>query len=229
MIDAEASTDQLVEAILAKGQDAPQAMSILYHRLHSTVNGTVRQYVRDIHLAEDISQEVWLKVAQKVGLYQPGTQFVAWLKAIAKNTALDHLRKMGRAPEEVLHPDYLQLDRPQPDLDMEEQAESRQLAVAVSEQMSKLKPSQRDCLQLRFFHGRSSGDTALIMGKTEVAVRALTLRSLRRLREILPKGQSSAEMIEALLTIAAGKGRVVGVRVQTTYERAPSHGHVPTR
>lgn len=223
MIDVEASTDQLVAAVLAKGEDAPQAMSLLYYRLHSTVHSTIRQYVRDTHLAEDISQEVWLKVAQKVAQYQPGTQFVAWLRIIAKNTALDHLRKQGRAPNEVLHADYLQLDRPRPGLTVDQQAESRQLARAVSEQMNKLKPSQRDCLQLRFFHGHTSADTALIMGKTEEAVRALTLRSLRRLKEVLPDGKSSAELVEALLTIAAGRGRVVGVRVQTTNERAPRH------
>ncbi|MGW0033061.1 RNA polymerase sigma factor [Streptomyces sp. NPDC003314] len=227
MIDAESSTDQLVEAVVAKGDNAPQAMSLLYHRLHPVVHSTIRKYVRDPHTAEDLSQEVWLKVAQRIGQYQAGTQFVAWLKTIARNTTLDHLRKQGRTPDEVLHADHLQLDRPRPDLEVDQQAESRQLALAVAQQIRQLRPSQRDCLWLRFYYGRSSGDTALIMGKTEVAVRALTLRSLRRLKEVLPRGESSAELIEALLTIAAGKGRVVGVRVQTYERAAPSH--VPTR
>nr|WP_240982075.1 MULTISPECIES: sigma-70 family RNA polymerase sigma factor [unclassified Streptomyces] len=198
-------------------------MNALYSRLQSTVHYCVLQIVRDPHQAEDLAQEAWLKALQHIDSYRPGTNFVAWIKAIAKNTARDHLRKESRRPAEVLHADHLQLDRPRPGLSVDEQVESRQLAAAVATQMNRLKPDQHTCLQLRFLYGHSPADTALIMGRTEGAIRALTVRSLRRLARVLPDGDSAAELVEELLSIAAGRGRVVGVRITTTQERASTH------
>ncbi|MEE1764444.1 RNA polymerase sigma factor [Streptomyces sp. SP18BB07] len=223
MTDTE-TVDQLIARAAAGGADAPAAMSAFYARLNGTVFGWVRQYVRDPHTAEDLAQEVWLKVAQKVGTYRPGTNLMAWLMTITRNTAIDHLRAVQRRPTEVLHADHTQLDRPRPGLTPHQHAERRQLAEAVAAHMGKLKPDQRRCLRLRFFDGCTPADTAHIMGKTEGAVRTLTLRSLRRLAQVLPEGDSSAALVEELLTIAVGRGNVVGVRVETR-ERAQ---HVST-
>jgi RNA polymerase sigma-70 factor (ECF subfamily) len=224
--DSPATIDQLIASVAAGGPDAPEAMSALYFRLHGIVHNWVRQYVRDPHISEDLAQEVWLKVAQNVGRYRPGTNLMGWLMTITRNTAVDHLRKEQRRPTEVLQADHLQLDRPRPGLSVHQQTERRQLAEAIALRMNELKPDQRTCLRLRFFDGCSVADTAQIMGKTEGAVRTLTVRSLRRLAQVLPEGDSSAELVEELLTIAVGRGRVVGVRVQATQERAP---HVSTR
>ncbi|MFJ4880094.1 RNA polymerase sigma factor [Streptomyces sp. NPDC088745] len=226
MRDTAASIDQLIARAAAGGTDAPAAMSELYTRLHSTVHNWVRQYVRDPHISEDLAQEVWIKVAQNVGRYRPGTNLMGWLMTITRNTAVDHLRKEQRRPTEVLEADHLQLDRPRPGLSVAQQVERRQLAEAIAAQMNALKPDQRTCLRLRFFDGCSPTHTAQIMGKTEAAVRALQSRSLRRLAKILPQGNCSADLVEELLTIAVGRGNVVGVRVQATQERAP---HVATR
>lgn len=211
--------DQLIARAAAGGPDAPEAMSEFYGRLNGTVYNWVRGYVRDAHLAEDLAQEIWIKVAQNVGRYRPGTNLMGWLMTITRNTVIDHMRTMQRRPTEVLHADHLQLDRPRPGLSVEQQAERRQLAEAIAAQMKKLKPEQRRCLTLRFFDGCSPAQTAQIMGKTEGAVRTLTVRSLRRLAQVLPKGDSSTDLVEELLSIAVGRN-VVGVRVQTT-QKAP--------
>lgn len=228
MTDTAATTDQLIARVAAGGPDAPPAMSELYTRLHTTVHNWIRQYVRDPHISEDLAQEVWLKVAQNVGRYQPGTNFMGWLMTITRNTALDHLRKEQRRPTEVLQPDHLQLDRPRPGLSVPQLVERRQLAEAIAWRMQELKPDQRTCLRLRFFDGCSSAHTAQIMGKTHGAVRTLTLRSLRRLAQVLPEGDSAAELIEELLATAMGRAKVVGVRDEATQEqeRAP---HVATQ
>ncbi|MCG8971862.1 RNA polymerase sigma factor [Streptomyces sp. CL12-4] len=226
MTDSTASLDELIARAAAGGDDAAAAMSAFYTRLNGTVYGWIRQNVRDAHLAEDIAQEVWIKVAQNVGRYQPGTNLLGWLMTITRNATVDHMRKESRRPPEVLEPDHLQLDRPRPGLTVHQQAERRQLAEAIASRMNQLKPDQRTCLRLRFFDGCSPAHTAEIMGKTEGAVRTLTVRSLRRLAQVLPEGDSSADLVEELLTIAVDRGKVVGVRVQTTQERAP---HVATR
>jgi RNA polymerase sigma-70 factor (ECF subfamily) len=221
--DSTETIDELIALAAAGGPDAPAAMSAFYGRLNGTVYNWVRQYVRDAHIAEDLAQEVWIKVAQNVGRYRPGTNLMGWLSTITRNTVVDHLRSVQRRPTEVLHADHLQLDRPRPGLTPHQYAERKQLAEAIAVQMNKLKPDQRTCLRLRFFDGCTPAHTAQIMGKSEGAVRTLTVRSLRRLAQVLPEGDSSAELVEELLTIAVDRGNVVGVRIETTQDARAQH------
>ncbi|MGI5337630.1 RNA polymerase sigma factor [Streptomyces sp. CA-181903] len=214
----------LVARAAAGGPDGADAIAALYEELQETVYHWVRFNIRDGHVAEDLCQEVWLKVAQNVGKYRPGSSFLAWLRTIARNTALDYLRAVQRRPAEVLYADHLELDRPRVGQGPEEYAESRALAQAVAAQLHKLRPQQQQVLILRFFDGESPGRTAEIMGKTDGAVRTLTVRSLRRLAEVMPTGESSAQLIEELLTAAVSRSRYVGTRVETREARA----HVAT-
>ncbi|MFF8789254.1 RNA polymerase sigma factor [Streptomyces sp. NPDC015125] len=217
--------EALVARAAAGGEDGADAMAALYDELNDTVYHWVRRYIRDGHVAEDLCQEVWLKVAQNIGKYRSGTSLLAWLRTIAKNTALDYLRSVQRRPSEVLYADHLELDRPRFDQSPEDHAERRALAQAVAARMLKLRPEQREVLVLRFFDGLSPGQTAQIMGRTDGAVRTLTVRALRKLAEVMPEGQSSSQLIEELLTAAGGKKSVVGTRVETREAKA----HVATR
>lgn len=215
MTEPNESVDELIVRAAARGADAPEAMNTLYTRLNQVIYNWARGYVRDRHTAEDLAQEVWFKVAQNMDRYRPGTNLMAWLNTITRNTALDYLRTVQRRPSEVLLADHLELDQPRPGITPHQYAERKALAKAVAEHMPKLRPQQRECLRLRFYDGCSPTDTAAIMGKTEGAVRTLTVRSLRKLAQVLPPGDSSAELLEELLTMAANRGRVVGKRIDT--------------
>ncbi|WP_208874962.1 RNA polymerase sigma factor [Streptomyces sp. PBH53] len=217
--------EDLVKRAAAGGDDGADAFADLYDELNDTVYNWVRRHVWDGHVAEDLSQEVWLKVAQNIGKYRPGSNFMGWLKTITKNAALDYLRSIQRRPSEVLWPEHLDLDQAHPGQSPEDFAEKRALARAVAAQLHKLRPDQQQVLILRFFDGESPGRAAEIMGKTDGAVRTLTVRALRKLAEVMPAGDSSAQLIEELLTAAVGKNRVVGTRVETREARA----HVATR
>ncbi|MFF7169630.1 RNA polymerase sigma factor [Streptomyces pseudovenezuelae] len=217
--------EALVARAVAGGEDGADAIAALYDELNDTVYHWVRFYIRDGHVAEDLSQEVWLKVAQNIGKYHAGTSLLGWLRTIAKNTALDYLRSVQRRPSEVLYADHLELDRPRFDQNPEEHAVRQALAKAVASHLQKLRPDQRKVLVLRFFDGLSPGQTAQIMGKTDGAVRTLTVRALRKLKAVMPTGESSADLIEELLSAAVGRNRVVGQQVETREVKA----HVATR
>ncbi|MFD7334957.1 RNA polymerase sigma factor [Streptomyces violascens] len=217
--------EALVTRAAAGGEGGADAIAALYDEFHDTVYHWVRFYIRDGHVAEDLSQEVWLKVAQNASKYRAGTSFVAWLRAITKNATLDYLRAVKRLPSEVLYADHLELDRPHVGQGPEEYAERRVLAQAVADHLHRLRPEQQQVLILRFFDGETPGRTAQIMGRTDGAVRALTVRSLRKLARVMPAGESSSQLVEELLTAAVGKNRVVGTRVDSGEARA----HVATR
>ncbi len=59
----------------------------------------VQGMVRDPHLADDVTQEVFEKLLLKNGLYRTGTNFRAWLFEIARNQALTLLRSRNRLPK----------------------------------------------------------------------------------------------------------------------------------
>lgn len=217
--------EALVERAVRGGDDGADALGALYDELNGTVYHWVRFYIRDGHVAEDLCQEVWLKVARNISKYRPGTSPLAWLRTITKNTALDYLRSVQRRPSEVLHADHLELDRPRADQTPEEHVEQRALAQAVAFHLRKLRLEQRQVLTLRFFDGLSPAQTAQIMGKSDGAVRTLTLRALRKLAVLMPAGESSAELVEELLSAAVGRQQVVGSQVETREARA----HVATR
>ncbi|WP_328736502.1 RNA polymerase sigma factor [Streptomyces bobili] len=99
--------EALVARAVAGGDDGADAIAALYDELNDTVYHWVRFYIRDGHVAEDLCQEVWLKVAQNLSKYRSGTSLLAWLRTITKNTALDHLRSVQRRPRKCCTPTTL--------------------------------------------------------------------------------------------------------------------------
>ncbi|MFK0279575.1 RNA polymerase sigma factor [Streptomyces sp. NPDC090499] len=217
--------EDLAARAAAGGEGGADAIGALYDELNDTIYRWMRRYIRDGHVAEDLCQDVWLKIAQNISKYRTGTNLLAWLRTITTNTALDYLRAMQRRPSEVFYADQLELDRPRFDQSPEEHAERRALAQAVASHLSKLRHDQRQVLILRFYDGLNPTHAAQVMGKTPGAVRTLTLRALRKLAEVMPAGDSSSALIEELLTAAAGRNRVAGTRTETREARA----HVATR
>ncbi|MET8696829.1 RNA polymerase sigma factor [Streptomyces bauhiniae] len=219
------SADQL---LVRAAQGDEEALADFYTQYHQQVFNWTRLRVRDAHLAEDLAQEVWIKVAQKAQHYKAGTNVTAWLYTVTNNTVIDYLRAQGRRPNEVLHADLLQLDRPRADLTAHEHAERQQLAQAIQVQLGKLRANQRDCLRLRFFEGLTPAEIGQIMGKSAGAVRVLTGRSLAKFVAGLPTGDSSAKLIEELLTVVSGRAKVVGVRVTTARTTVERDEHATT-
>jgi RNA polymerase sigma-70 factor (ECF subfamily) len=91
------SDEELVE-MLGRGE-AEAAMAGLQERYGNRILHFVRGIVRDAHLAQDVAQDVFEKVLLKHELYQPGTNFRAWLFEVARNQALTTLRQHQRLPK----------------------------------------------------------------------------------------------------------------------------------
>ncbi len=77
------------------------ALAFLYARYADNVHGYVRGIVHDHHEAEDVTQQVFAKLMQAIGRYEPReAPFLAWLMRLARNAALDHLRRQRLVPVE---------------------------------------------------------------------------------------------------------------------------------
>jgi len=87
--------DTLVERTLA-GDAA--AFSALYDRYERPLFNFVYQYVGDYEAAQDIFQETMVRAYRKLGRYQLGTSFSAWVHRIAINLAKDEFKRKKRRP-----------------------------------------------------------------------------------------------------------------------------------
>ena len=79
---------------VARGDNA--AFAELYEQTRKGIFAFVFGYCKRYHEAEDLTQTVYLKVKAYAGQYRPGTDARAWLFQVAKNAALNHLRKSDR-------------------------------------------------------------------------------------------------------------------------------------
>ncbi|MAD33776.1 MAG: hypothetical protein CMJ88_08465 [Planctomycetes bacterium] len=93
---ADLTDEDLIAQLKAGATDL--AMSELMRRYGKRIQNFVQGMVRDPHLANDVTQEVFEKVLLKHGLYRLGTNFRAWLFEVARNQALTMLRSRRRLP-----------------------------------------------------------------------------------------------------------------------------------
>ncbi|HEX5146302.1 MAG TPA: sigma-70 family RNA polymerase sigma factor [Conexibacter sp.] len=162
-----------VARMVAAAQDGDRdAWCWLYRRFRPSVLAAVRRVVRDPHEAEDVTQQAFAKLPRAIARYSPraGVPFAAWLLQLARNQAIDHLRRR----RETL-PDGALDDRP-----CEAPAPSA-LRIAIDA----LPRDQRDVIVLRHLVGLSPGEIAAHLGRSESSVHGLHHRGRVALRSEL--------------------------------------------
>ncbi|MGW7085058.1 sigma-70 family RNA polymerase sigma factor [Streptomyces sp. NPDC054871] len=164
-----------------------EAFATLYNDHHEFVFCYVLARVRDRHLAEDLTQEVFLRAPARVGTFTwQGRDFGAWLVTIAKNLHLDHA-KSSRVRREVPvgeMPDSDETDRSAETVALRE-LEIVESSDALHCALYLLNPYQRECVQLRFLDELSVEETAAAMGRKVGAVKTLQYRAMRKLEHEL--------------------------------------------
>jgi RNA polymerase sigma-70 factor (ECF subfamily) len=152
-----------------------EALYFLYVRYSPNVLSFVRSLVNDHHEAEDITQNVFVKVATVIDKYEPReVPFAAWLLRVARNAALDHLRARRSIPCGDI---YIQDD----DLARVNHERRNDLKRALD----LLPKVQREVLILRHVAGLSPVEIAEKLGKTENAVHGLHHRGRQSLQAAL--------------------------------------------
>jgi len=171
------SDDDLVAAV-ARGDE--QACRLLMERHLPRMVALARRMLGNRADAEDVAQEVFLRVWTHAERWQPGrAQFGTWLHRVATNLCLDRLRK--RRPENIDDiPEPVSGD-PRPD----ENLERRELAERVEAALQALPERQRLAIVLSHFQGLSNIEAAEILEVSVEAVESLLGRARRQLRATL--------------------------------------------
>lgn len=186
--------DPDVRLMLEVRDDNAAAFEELVLRYQNRLVSVLEHLVRKRGQAEDLAQEVFLRVYRARKRYQPEAKFSTWLFTIANNVASNANRALARhrevnvgarASSEDNGPQLEQMAleasglMPNRQLDRAERAEIVRLAV------ESLNERQRMALMLSKFEGMSYADIAETMGLTVQATKSLLSRARENLRDIL--------------------------------------------
>ncbi|MBT2210235.1 sigma-70 family RNA polymerase sigma factor [Actinomadura sp. NEAU-AAG7] len=174
-----------LKALVLRARDGDaEAFGSLYDHYVELVYRYVYYRVGAHSLTEDLTSETFLRALRRMPDFRwQGKDFGAWLVTIARNLVTDHF-KSGRYRLEVCTAEQVEPDLPQegPERAVIEAMTNRTLLTAVR----RLGSEQQECVVLRFLHGLSVAETALVMGKKPGAIKALQYRAVRSLARMLP-------------------------------------------
>ncbi|WP_067466883.1 sigma-70 family RNA polymerase sigma factor [Actinomadura macra] len=174
-----------LKALVLRARDGDaEAFGCLYDHYVELVYRYVYYRVGTHSLTEDLTSETFLRALRRIhDFHWQGKDFGAWLVTIARNLVADHF-KSGRYRLEVCTAELVEPDRPQegPERTVIDSMTNRTLLTAVR----RLGSEQQECVVLRFLHGLSVAETALVMGKKPGAIKALQYRAVRSLARMLP-------------------------------------------
>jgi RNA polymerase sigma-70 factor (ECF subfamily) len=166
----------LVKEAVARAKDGDsEAHHFLYVRYAPEVLRCVRKLVRDNHEAEDITQNVFIKLFTAIGKYEPReVPFTAWILRVARNAAFDHMRGLRCMPTDEVRVE-----------DDERRRVGRERCEDLREALASLPEEQREVLVLRHIVGLSPVEIASILGRTESSVHGLHHRGRQSLQQSL--------------------------------------------
>lgn len=144
----------------------------------------INGYVNNIFLAEELMEETFFRLAVRKPKFNGKSTFKTWLFAIARNMAIDGLRKSsGNSTESVDdYSNYLAEET-----DVEKEYLKKEQKILLHRKMRKLKPEYFQVLYLIYFEDFTNSETAVIMKKNKRQIENLVYRAKAALREELEK------------------------------------------
>lgn len=172
-------------AALAAGEI--EALEALYDRYGALVFSVSLRVLYDRQLAEDVTQEVFLRLWRRPGSYDSARgRFISWLMSVTRNRAIDERRRLkrrGRLEErDDVVPELPSEGRFRDPLEEAALAEERR---ALREAMTRLPPPQREVLDLAYFAGLTQVEIAQRTGQPLGTVKTRVRLGMQKLRESL--------------------------------------------
>lgn len=179
-------------------QDDEAAFEVLLSRYRRPLFGFLYRYLGRTDKAEDVFQETFFEVIRARKRYRPEAKFAAWIFRIARNRAVDRLRRNGFREMESLDQE---INPHQPDGDTkldrvagddpspESNAQARELEEALDEALGELPPEQREVFWLKEKAGLTLAEIAELTEVSQNTVKSRLRYALEKLRtDLLNRG-----------------------------------------
>jgi len=145
----------------------------------------------DHHEAEDISQEVFMKVYGALKTFRRDAKMSSWLHQITVNASIDSLRRKSAKPTKSMGEfDHVSTQEnliatTAHNYDPVKTTESAQIQNHISQALQKISPKERAVFVMCHYNGLKLNETAEILNVTVGTVKSLLFRAIRKLRKEL--------------------------------------------
>lgn len=192
-VGSKAMRDPDEELVRRVGGGDKRAAAELVRRHLPRMVGLARRMLGDHAEAEDVAQEVFLRVWKHAGAWQPGkAKFETWMHRVAMNLCLDRLRRNGRQGGEISP------ETPDGRASATRALDDRQRRERVRDALQSLPERQRAALVLCYYQDRSNIEAADILGVSVDALESLLSRARRTLKSAL--SAERADLLSGLET-----------------------------
>lgn len=186
------------------GDDA--SFDLLLQKYRTPLVNFLYRMVRDAATAEDLAQEVFLRVYRARKQYSPSAKFTTWLFRIATNLALNSVRdnryrRMQVSLDAPVEEDEAPIQLPAKDMRMDEHMVERDRAQIIRRAVAALPEKQRVAVLLHKYEEMDYGEIAKILDCSESALKSLLFRAYETLRVQL------APLVTQPAAHRAGEGR----------------------
>ena len=191
--------DELPDERLMARLDGPEveaAIAVLYDRYSRTVFGVGLKILGDRSMAEELVQEVFLKVWRSSGTFDPSRgSFSTWLYKVTRSAALDLYRKRARRVSRVSNGEAQIATVRDPSDGPQEIVDDSWLSWRVSRALEALDAAHREVIELAYFGGLSQREISLRTGIPLGTVKSRTARAFKRLRKELAYADSLQDAV----------------------------------
>lgn len=172
------------EAVLIdrlKRRETP-AMAIIYDRFKRLVFSIVFQCVRDQAIAEDLTQETFWRIWNRIQSFDASKgNLEPWIATVARNRAVDYLRSARNAPQYSLdsieaNARFVSVESPAGHLERER---------LVSKALGNLNPAQREVIELTHFQGFTQTEIAELLKRPLGTIKGTIRSALKVLRQTM--------------------------------------------
>lgn len=170
--------EEIVAALVKKERDA---MGIVYDKYSSFLFGLIHKIVHSEEIAEDVLQEVFVKIWKNIESFDPKkAKFITWIANISRNLSIDKIRSKDYKNQQQNHDigDFVNIleDSPASAFNPEH--------IGVKEMLDKLQPEQKVLIDLVYFQGFTQAETAEKLGIPLGTVKTRIRSAINNLREI---------------------------------------------
>src|SRR5580693_8225610 len=161
-----------------------EAFRLLVEAQQTRVVGTITKMLGSDAEAEDLAQQVFIRIWKSAPRYKPTAKFTTWLFRITRNLVFNELRRKRHFVNRVEEiPEPVERSEKEPDQVLLE----GELQRAIQEAINQLPESQRMAIILRRYEEMPYEEIAKVMGTSVPAVKSILFRARAELRERLEK------------------------------------------
>lgn len=185
---ADQSAERDVQLMLRIREGDTEAFTALIETHQTRVIGTIAKMLGDDIDAQDLAQQVFIRIWKSAGRYKPTAKFTTWMFTITRNLVFNELRRRSRHPATALQEEEEERAFQAPDpsgADPAKQILESELQDAIQAAIESLPETQRLAIIMRRYEAMPYEEIGEILGLSIPAVKSVLFRARSELRERL--------------------------------------------